>query len=353
MSEADGLPAPAFYDPGNARRWSYRPDPQALFEEAGRWRSRYAIPPSGGDRRKVHLLLIDAQKDFCFPEGTLYVGGRSGTVAVDDNDRVVRFVYRNLARLTEVTCTLDTHYPFQIFFPSFWLDRDGVALTPHREISTEAVRSGRVRPNPAVAAWVAGGDYEWLKRQAEFYCAELEQAGKYTLYLWPLHCLLGGEGHLLAGVVQEARLFHAFARGSRARVEIKGSHPLTENYSVLAPEVLHRHDGGLLAERNRAFLETLLEADVLVIAGQAASHCVKSSIEDLLEEIRARDPSLARRVYILRDGTSSVVVPDPARPGELLFDFTPQAEAALERFAEAGMHLVASTEPMDSWPGVR
>ena len=99
MSDPDGLPVPAFYDPENARRWSYRPDPQALFEEAGRWRSRYAIPPSGGDRRKVHLLLVDAQKDFCFPEGTLYVGGRSGTGAMDDNDRIARFT--SVSRMSE------------------------------------------------------------------------------------------------------------------------------------------------------------------------------------------------------------------------------------------------------------
>ncbi|HSB60155.1 MAG TPA: nicotinamidase, partial [Vicinamibacteria bacterium] len=220
MERAEGapaprLPVPSFYDPRNARRWAYRPDVQALFEEAGRWRARHGVPPAGADRRRVHLLLIDVQKDFCFPEGTLYVGGRSGRGAMDDSDRIARFVYRNLARLTEVTCTLDTHFPFQVFFPSFWLDREGAPLAPHREITTDAVRSGEVRPNPAVAWWAAGGDVDWLRRQAEFYCAELERAGKYTLYLWPPHCLLGGEGHLLAGVVQEARLFHAYARGSQ------------------------------------------------------------------------------------------------------------------------------------------
>lgn len=346
------LPVPSFYDPRNARSWSYRPDAQLLFEEAGRWRARHALPAAGTDRRKVHLLLIDVQKDFCFPEGTLYVGGRSGTGAMDDNDRIARFVYRSLARLTELTCTLDTHFPFQIFFPSFWLDRDGAPLTPHREVTTEAVRSGQVRPNPAVASWVADGDLDWLRRQVEFYCAELERAGKYTLYLWPPHCLLGGDGHLLSGVVQEARLFHSFARGSRGAVEIKGGHPLTENYSVLAPEVLRRHDGGALAERNPRFLQTLLAADALLVAGQAASHCVKSTIEDLLAEIRARDEALARRVYVLRDCMSSVAVPDPARPGRFRFDFTPQAEAALDRFAAAGMHLVSSAEPMESWPGM-
>ena len=150
---ANELEVPSFYDPENARRWSYRPDPQALFEEAGRWRARHAVPPSGTDRRNVHLLLVDLQKDFCFPEGTLYVGGRSGHGAVDDNDRIARFVYRNLARLTEITCTLDTHFPFQIFFPSFWLDREDMPLTPHREITTDDVRSGRVGLDPG-----------WLRR---------------------------------------------------------------------------------------------------------------------------------------------------------------------------------------------
>jgi nicotinamidase-related amidase len=135
-------------------------------------------------------------------------------------------------------------------------------------------------------------------------------------------------------------------------MEIKGGNPLTENYSVLSPEVLRSHDGGTLDERNSAFLETLLAADALVIAGQAASHCVKSSVEDLLDAIRVKNASLARKIYLLRDGMSPVAVADPARPGTFLFDFTPEAEAALRRFADAGMHVVSSTEPMASWPGM-
>jgi nicotinamidase-related amidase len=292
------------------------------------------------------------QKDFCFPEGTLYVGGRSGRGALEDNDRVARFVHRNLGALTEITCTLDTHYPFQIFFPWFWVDRDGEPLSAHRVIQLDEVRSGAVRPSPSLAAWLCGGDLGWLTRQAEFYCAELERVGRYTLYLWPPHCLLGGDGHALAGVIQEARLFHAFAREAPDGIEMKGGHPLTENYSVLSPEVLGRHDGGHLAERNRALLDDLLASDVLIVAGQAASHCVKSSIDDLLAEIQSRDPSLANRVYLLTDGMSSVAVPDPARPGELLFDFTPQAEEALCRYQAAGMRLVESSTPMAEWPGL-
>lgn len=34
-------------------------------------------------------------------------------------------------------------------------------------------------------------------------------------------------------------------------------------------------------------------------------------------------------------------------------DYTPEAEAALAKFAAAGMHVVESTTPMESWPGIR
>ncbi|MEM9493102.1 MAG: nicotinamidase, partial [Myxococcota bacterium] len=111
-----------------------------------------------------------------------------------------------------------------------------------------------------------------------------------------------------------------------------------------------RHDGAPLAQRNTQFLHTLLAADAVVIAGQAASHCVKSSIDDLLDEILASDPALARKVYIMTDCMSAVTVPDGN--GGLAADFTAQAEAAQQRFADAGMHLVRSTDPIAGWPGI-
>src|SRR5205085_8580890 len=199
---------------------------------------------------------------------------------------------------------------------------DGVPLQAHREVNAAQVRAGEARVNPALR-WL--GPIEELQKHALHYCEELERAGKYTLYLWPPHCILGSDGHALAGVVHEARMFHAYARNAQAEIEIKGDHPLTENYSVLSPEVLTRYDGGELARRNSALVEKLLRADLLIIAGQAASHCVKSSVEDLLEEIQRRDSRLARKVLLLTDCMSAVVVPG-------VVDFTPQAEAALKRF---------------------
>jgi nicotinamidase-related amidase len=341
------LPIPEFYRPQHAGEWAYGPDSSTLLEQAVRWRREHGLQPSALDARRIHLLLVDLQKDFCFPEGSLYVGGRSGRGAIDDNDRLARFIYRNLGVISEITCTMDTHFPYQIFSPAFWLDANDQPPAPHREVTLDDVRRGRLRPNPTVAKWLGAGDAEWLQRQVEHYCRELERAGKYTLYLWPPHCLLGSEGYSLAGVVQEARLFHSYARLSPAAIEVKGATPLTEYYSVIGPEVLTGFDGTPLAEKNTDFLRILFESDAVVIAGQAASHCVKSTIEDLLEHLGDYP---AHKVYLLRDCMSAVTVPHPDRPGEFVFDFTPQAEEAVEHFRAAGMHVVESTLSMAEWP---
>ena len=351
MNATKLLPVPPFFDTAHAAQPGYAPDEGKLFAEASAWRSRHDLTPAASDARDVHLLLIDVQKDFCFPEGSLYVGGRSGRGALEDSRRIAEFIYQNLGTLTNITCTLDTHFAYQIFFASFWVDQDGKPLTPYREITVDDIDRGTARPNPAVASWLCNGNYTWLLKQVRSYCSELEAAGKYRLYLWPPHCLLGSAGHALAGVVHEARLFHSYVRGAQSWVEVKGGNPLTENYSVLRPEVLLRHDGQPLAQRNATFIRTLLTADAVIIAGQAASHCVKSSIDDLLTEIVAQDAALARKVYILGDCMSAVAIPDGK--GGFVADFTPQAEAALKRFADAGMHVVKSTDPIAAWPDLR
>ncbi len=355
---------PPFYDAGHAGDFSYTPERMAVFNEANRFRKEFEIPAAAGDSKRIDLLLIDVQRDFCHPEGTLYVGGRSGQGAVEDNRRIAEFIYRNLARITHIRCTLDSHNNFQIFFPWFWTDSQGEPLAPHTLITVDGRDAKRlvnidplgnvikedVVPNPAMTSWLTDKGYDWLVEQCRFYNRELAGGGRYTLYLWPPHCLLGSPGHTVTGIVDEARTLHSLARVSQSWVEIKGTHDLTENYSVLRPEVLTTWDGGILAERNVRFYKTLVEADALIVAGQAASHCVKSTVQDLLEEIRQEDPSLAGKVYIMTDCMSSVVV--RGDDGTILADFTEAAEQTLDEAASAGMHLVRSTDPMESWPGM-
>ena len=86
----------------------------------------------------------------------------------------------------------------------------------------------------------------------------------------------------------------------------------------------------------------LKDVDRLLIAGQAKSHCVAWTIADLLDDLRKEDPVLAQKIYLLEDCTSPVVTP--------VVDYTDAANDAFARFAEVGMHLVRSTDPVESWP---
>ena len=342
---------PSFYNPSHAGDWSYDPNLRTLFESAPEFRKQQGISNAATDKKKVSLLIIDAQRDFCFPEGTLFVAGQSGSGAIDDNKRIAEFIYREMGNITSVVPTLDTHEAFQIFTPSFWIDQDGNALQPHDVIDENLgiIRGGsnsglKGSVNPAITRDVLGADnYSWLQNQAKFYVQELARKGKYSLYIWPEHCVLGSMGHALAGVIQEALMFHGYVRNSQNQAQVKGGNPLTENYSVFGPEVISRYDGkGTIAQKNDRFLDMLLQNDAVLIAGQAASHCVKSSIDDLLSEIQAKDPELAKKVYILRDCTSAVVVPG-------LVDFTDEAKKSLDNYAAAGMNIVSSTDAMSSW----
>jgi nicotinamidase-related amidase len=157
--------------------------------------------------------------------------------------------------------------------------------------------------------------------------------------------MLGGIGHALVAAVEEAVFFHTIARHSRPDFEVKGQNPLTEHYSVLGPEVREGPDGEPIGRKNEKFLRKLEQFDAVIIAGQAKSHCVAWTIDDLLTDVRARDESLARKVYLLEDCTSPVVVPGA--------DYTEEADAAFRRFGEAGMHVVRSTDPIASWPLLR
>jgi nicotinamidase-related amidase len=313
--------------------------------EAKEWATAHGIPPAAEDHARTALLLVDVQNTFCLPEFELFVGGRSGRGAVEDSARLSSFLYRNLAHVTQVVVTLDTHTAVQIFHPVFWVDEAGEHPPPHTVLSLEDIEAGRWRVNPGVVAAVAPRPGFDVEGWARHYARRLHERGKYPLVIWPYHSMVGGIGHALVSVIEEAVFFHSIVRQTPTRVEVKGRNALTENYSVLRPEVLEDAGGESVATLNAALVDHLLSFDALIVAGQAKSHCVAWTVEDLLEEFHARDARRAERVYLLDDCTSPVVVPGVA-------DFTDPAEAAYARFAAAGMHRVLSTTPMKDWPGV-
>jgi nicotinamidase-related amidase len=309
-------PAPPHFRPDRVPE-VWRVDYEARAADAAGWAAHHGIRPAGDDDTSVCLFAVDCQNTFCTPGFELFVPG-----APEDSRRLCEFVYRNLGRLTEIVATLDTHRARQIFHAAFLVGPDGSHPPPYTVVSVADAAEGVWRTaDPA------------LQKHLERYVEALADGGKYELIVWLYHAMLGGVGHALVSAVEEAFFFHALARGTQTRFEVKGDDPLTEHYSALGPEV-----GG---EPNLELVEHLRSFDAVVVAGQAKSHCVAWTVEDLLRLA----PDLTPRVYLLEDCTSPVVVPGTV-------DFTPQANVAFARFAEAGAHVVRSTEPMERWPGM-
>ena len=227
------LPIPPHFDPatvGDVWRVDYR----QRAEDAEAWANQHNIPPASADEARVSLMVVDCQNTFCIPGYELFVAGRSGMGAVEDNVRLCEFIYRNLGLITEIAPTMDTHRAMQIFHPVFWINDAGEHPRGAATIITaEVVEQGTWKVNPAVAHSIAEGDLARLERHALHYVRELSK-GRYPLMVGPYHSMLGGIGHALVSAVEEALFFHSVARASQTRFEIKGDNPLTENYSVLS-----------------------------------------------------------------------------------------------------------------------
>ena len=329
------LPVPVFFEAdkvGAVWRIPY----ETRASQARDWARLHSLEPASAAQTRSWLLLIDVQNTFCIPDFELFVGGRSGRGAVEDNVRLCEFIYRNLGSLTHITATMDTHMTMQVFHAIFFVDRDGNHPAPYTDIHADEIRNGTWSFNPALA-----DEYhiapEYGQQMMIHYAETLEQKGKYALTIWPYHAMLGGIGHALVSAVEEALFFHSVARNTQYELEIKGNRPFTENYSAIGPEVLTGPMGETLGVYSTQFIEQLQQYDRLIIAGQAKSHCVAWTVSDLLNDIQATDPELAKKVYLLEDCSSPVVVPG-------VVDHTDTADAVYQKFAEAGMHVVKSTD---------
>jgi nicotinamidase-related amidase len=337
--ESVNLPIPGHFSPDSAGR-IYRVPYSRRAVEAREWARRHQLRPASVDASRVALLAIDVQNTFCMPEFELFVAGRSGHGAVGDSRRLCEFLYRNLGRISQVIATMDTHQAMQIFHAIYLVNDQGEHPPPFTLVSADDISSGRWMFNPEVAA-ALDLDLDSARRDLLHYAKVLQETGKYDLSVWPYHSILGGIGHALVPAVEEAIFFHTIARYSQADFRIKGQNPSTEHYSALGPEVTTDAAGREIARKDTELINKLWSFDAVIIAGQAKSHCVAWTIEDLMLAAH-NDERLLRKIYLLEDCTSPVVVPG-------VVDYTDHAEAAYRRFAEAGMHVVRSTDPIDTW----
>lgn len=244
--------------------------------------------------RSVQLLAIDPQNDFCdlpTPCWPVHANGRRTRPSLpvagahQHMQRLARWLRQQGQHIDQVTVTLDSHQRFDIAHPGFWQQADGAEVPAFTAITAAQVRAGQWRPRLAAH----------LPRTLAYLDA-LERQGRYTLMVWPVHCEVGSWGHGLHADLLDAcgawQLQH-----QRAIYQVfKGLNPWTEHYSALLAEVVDPADPA--TQLNRALLERLAQADLLVIAGEASSHCVRATVEHLVAYLPSGH---ARRLVLLTD----------------------------------------------------
>lgn len=348
------LPVPSHYDPEKVSR-VWRVEYQEIASAASAWAVEHDISPSSNDDFRVCLIAVDVQNTFCIPGFELFVGGRSGTGAVEDNRRLTEFIYRNLNMITEIVPTMDTHQAMQIFHSIFFVNDLGEHPAPYTHITEDDIREGKWKFNMKLTHDVSySGDY--IEHQILHYTEELKKSGKYELTIWPYHAMLGGIGHALVPSFEEAMFFHTIARLSQPDIHVKGDNPVTEHYSVLAPEVSSGPGGEPLSIRSEslfqkpgtseAIFQKLIDYDAVIIAGQAKSHCIAWTIADLLDCVAVRDSKLTEKIYVLEDCMTPIVVPG-------VIDYTDEADSSFQEFREAGINIVKSTDSIAKWPNIK
>ena len=233
------------------------------------------------------LLLIDPQNDFCdLPGAALPVTGADA-----DMRRLARFMRDARPALRDVIVTLDSHATVSIERTTFWKQSDGSPVTPFTEVTESAVRDGRYAPRD-----------DSLRDEVLQYLHSLEAGGRYRLMVWPVHCVIGTWGHNIhEAVANELAEWEVHAQRGALKV-LKGLNPLTEQYSAVRAEVPRADDP--LTHTNAVLITRARPSEgLLLIAGEASSHCVAATVFDLLE---ATTPEERARVVILVDCMSPV-----------------------------------------------
>ena len=261
---------------------------------------------------QIELLVIDPQVDFCDPQrGSLYVPG-----AEHDMNRLAAMIRRLKDKLDDIHVTLDSHHLIHIAHPIFWKDTQGAHPPVFTAISWTDVEEGVW--TPAVPG---------MYRRALEYVRKLEQNGRYGLTIWPPHCLIGSPGHTVFPDLFSA-LSEWESRFAFVDYVTKGSNILTEHYSAVQADVPDAAD--ISTQINTRLIQTLEQADVVLIAGEARTHCLANTVRDIANNFG--DDSFVSKLVLLTDASSDI-------PG-----FETHAQNFMTEMTGRGMQLSTTTD---------
>lgn len=240
------------------------------------------------------LFGIDCQNSFMgHSDGRPYEGRAELPVAgaIEDMNRLAAYIDAdaNGEGIDDIVLTLDTHETLfgdrDIGHPHYWRDTAGNHPAPFTQISFNDVADKKWMPyDPS------------LSEKTLHY---LSAVG--THMVWPLHCRLGTWGHDVYEPLNAAITRWTKRTGKNPWVVRKGMNCHSEQYGAFEAAVPDPNDP--TTQFNWTLLNHLRKATKVWVAGEAKSHCVKTTIEQAAAKLSTEE---IRKFVLLTDCMSSV-----------------------------------------------
>jgi nicotinamidase-related amidase len=297
-------------------------------------------------------------------DGNLKVDGAS-----NDYSKIIKFINDNNPSLDEIHVSLDTHTDRHIGHPGFWSrvdengnslavetnDTDGLRILKYVKDNVyegktvfpiELDEIGSFTGKELIRYYTPRNyedvDYdalcEYVKRYIEYYKDGKLPHGQHP-WIWRRHCIESTKGHKIAEELQECLDKYP----GKVKYHIKGQNNLAEMYSIFSAEMpvnekdmdnlrsaiytgkFKNNDDNvnflvtgvdsyektqeyvnLDTERNTDLMDYLLgNNNRIFVCGEAKTHCVKSSLIDLMEYAREKGIP-PERIVLLSNMTSPI-----------------------------------------------
>jgi nicotinamidase-related amidase len=252
------------------------------------------------------LLIIDPQVCFCQEGASLYVKGAS-----EDSARLSALFFQKPELFDTIDISLDMHQRDDVAHPSYWINSEGKHPEVFTQITLQDLVEGKWVPvNPAYNSKMLA------------YLQFLDKEKKFTHTIWPPHAIAGTKDVNIVDVLLTGLLNWEKINKKSFHTHIKGMDRHSEHYGIFQGE-------GPGQEFNHKLIHELFQNENEVyVAGQAKSHCVATSLKQILEKY----PQYISQITLISDATSNVS------------GFEHIADSIYEELERAGMQITTTVK---------
>ena len=233
--------------------------------------------------------------------------------AYEDSVKIAKMIEENPGLFDEVIVTLDTHDIMHIAHSRCWYRNESSDFTvdctwgkecgcegphyhpkPEVKITFEDIHKEKWLPTPGLEVKYDFETYDKLVEWCKYYTKKLNS--KIKLTIWPEHCIQGTIGHQVVPNIKAALEKWEKDYSRKVTIVEKSPNCRTEMYSALVADVPVKNERS--TQFNEKILVQLRLADVIVVCGQAMSHCVNRTVRDIVDNLHQD----ASKILLLKDG---------------------------------------------------